>query len=389
MPKEVIEMKKRDVLKALILCLGCMCFWGCDTTPDEVEPAETLTISFDLPETPASIPSYYRTESMYLDTDTLLEYFFEGEDPIEVEGDGYIQGDTFYTLVEGSAEEFEKFLMNWNGGQVRDLPGATGFYGGFSFTQSYVDGKKMPYSDYSLLPLRRRGYSNERYAMDIDLAFRPRAEVEEEVDTLLKNIGLTQAVRVETRCMEVKTMQAYVDEQIQRQERLREENAQYTGWDSGKTLEPYMVSPGEEAYLLYYAQGVDGNVFCDFDTGLGIPTPGGYVLYGESGILDVNLTLFADITQTGEPAAVASPQECLNEYIREYNQNIEADPEELTMMGLYYVSTDLNDTVEKEYIPAWILEIRSEGIDQYGNPSVDYQYRVWNALSGEGMTKMR
>ncbi len=382
-------MKKHDIWKVLILCLVCMCFLSCDTTPNEEEPAETLTISFDLPEAPESIPSYYRTESMYLDTGTLLEYFFEGEDPIEAGEDGYIQGETFYTLAEGSQEEHEKFLTNWNGGQVRDLPGATSFYGGLTFYQAYVDGRKLPYSTYSLLPLGRRIYPNELYATDIDLAFRPRAEVEEEVNAFMKSIGLTQAVLIETRCLEAETMQAYVEEQILQQAKLEEENASNIDWDSRETLEPYTISPSEEAYLLYYAQEIDGNIFCDFDTGLGIPIVGGYVLYGESGILDVNLFRFADVTETGEQASVISPRECLNEYIREYNQNIEAAPVELTMMGLYYVSTDLNETVEKEYIPAWILEIRNESVDPYGDPYVDYQYRVWNALNGEGMTKMR
>ena len=51
--------------------------------------------------------------------------------------------------------------------------------------------------------------------------------------------------------------------------------------------------------------------------------------------------------------------------------------------------TKLEETEEKEFIPVWVLEIRTEKITSQGQETVDYKYRVWNAITGEGMTSTR
>ena len=112
-------------------------------------------------------------------------------------------------------------------------------------------------------------------------------------------------------------------------------------------------------------------------------------MYTQNGITYLDFSNFVHVLEEGEEVEVVSPQECLDEYIREFNLNLEPDPTELTLMGLYYVPTKLEETEEKEFIPVWVLEIRTEKITSQGQETVDYKYRVWNAITGEGMTSTR
>ena len=75
----------------------------------------------------------------------------------------------------------------------------------------------------------------------------------------------------------------------------------------------------------------------------------------------------------------------MDAYIEECNQNLEADPVELTTLGLYYISSGLDEGDRWEFFPVWILEVRSESVNEYGIRVVDHRYPIWDAITGERM----
>ena len=70
-----MKMKYEICLLCVILICASVC--SCDSESD-IQPNSNLTISLEMPESPEHVPSYYQAERIYLDTDTLVEYFFVG-----------------------------------------------------------------------------------------------------------------------------------------------------------------------------------------------------------------------------------------------------------------------------------------------------------------------
>lgn len=374
---------KQWIYGIIILCL---LLGGCDTSSGDVLDGQNdvLTVSLEMPETPETVPSYYLAERMYVNEEALLAYFFQGEDPVKDDFQR-IEGEAYYCSQDGGWQEF---LLVRNGMITSGLPGAYYHYGGFRYSQYMDGGYRLPYATYHL-------FSNivteksiiETYSKELELDFQSRENVQAEIRTFLDAIGLNQAKVDQCYSMDVETMQELADAYIRKEERVIQ-NADVVDPER-KAPEPYTFTQEEEAYYLTYAQEVDGNRFCNLDLGLGMRCPSGYVLYTQEGIVEADFGQFVQITEEGEATEVVSPQECLDAYLNEFHQNLEPVPTELTMMGLYYVPTELEEAEEQEYIPVWVLEIRQVGEDTLGDEMIEYRYRVWNAVTGEGMTNMR
>lgn len=378
-------------MKQKILCISLLglllfgCFMtACDTTSEE---SDALTISFDMPETPETVPSYYLAERMFVDEEEALSYFFEGEDPIKDDFQSIV-GERYYIEDEKAQNVTYKSLQIQNGAITSDLPDSYPFYGGMSYYQYSRKADLDTYQKYKVYSsISSQKYINEAYSKEADLEFRSREDVQAELRSFLDRVGLEQAELDQCYSMDAETMQYLADKYIREEEITRQNAAvQNPDWED---LEPHTFTKEEEAYFLTYAQEVDGHRFCNLDLGLGMSTPGGSILYTQNGITCLDFSHFVHVLEAGEPTEVVAPQECLDEYIREFNLNLEPDPTELTLMGLYYVPTKLEETEEKEYIPVWILEIRTEKMSPQGQEEVDYRYRVWNAITGEGMTSTR
>ena len=121
-----MKMKYEICLLCVILICASVC--SCDSESD-IQPNSNLTISLEMPESPEHVPSYYQAERIYLDTDTLVEYFFAGESPLQPEMEN-ITGEVFYTT--------QKQLTNHNGGLVSQLPGADAYFGGLRKNLRYI-----------------------------------------------------------------------------------------------------------------------------------------------------------------------------------------------------------------------------------------------------------
>ncbi len=377
---------KQKILCISLLCLllfGCF-MTACDTTSEE---SDALTISFDMPETPETVPSYYLAERMFVNEEEALSYFFEGEDPTKDDFES-IMGEMYYIEDEKAENVTYKSLHIFNGAITSDIPGSYAFYGGMRYSQNSKRADLNLYNKYKLFSqVTTQKYINETYSKEADLEFRSREDVQAELRSFLDRVGLEQAELDQCYSMDAETMQYLADKYI-REEEITRQNAAVQNPDQ-EVLEPYTFTKEEEAYFLTYAQEVDGHRFCNLDLGLGMSTPGGFILYTQNGITYLDFSNFVHVLEEGEEVEVVSPQECLDEYIREFNLNLEPDPTELTLMGLYYVPTKLEETEEKEFIPVWVLEIRTEKITSQGQETVDYKYRVWNAITGEGMTSTR
>lgn len=360
----------------LCVILICASVFGCDSESD-IQPSSGLTISLDMPETPKHVPSYYRAEKMYLDTDGLVDYFFAGESPLQPEMEN-ITGEVFYT-VQGNES---KYLTNYNGGLISQLSGADAYFGGFSFT--YTE-KTSVYWTYQTWNSTRRGYPNEIYSQESDLDFMTRNEAAAKVRSILDQWGLEQMAPVEILSLDVATLQARTDEWVEETNRYNQ-IVSSQGGSLREEMKSYRFTAEEEGYLFYCALEEDGFLFCDFDTRMGLSiVPNGSILYGREGVIDAHFQDVVDVTEAGEEAAVVSAQSCLDAYIEEWNQNLEADPIELTMMGLYYISSGSGESDHWDFFPVWILEVRSELVNEYGIQYVDYRYSIWDAITGERM----
>lgn len=377
-------MGYKQVVYGIIII--CFLLGSCDTSSGDMldEQNEALTVSLEMPETPETVPSYYLAERMYVNEEALLAYFFQGEDPVKDDFQR-IEGDAYYSQQDGGWQEF---LLVRNGAFISELPDAYFYYGGFYFNTHKENYEELPYNTYHVFSnISSQKNIIETYSKELELDFQSRETVQAEIRTFLDAIGLNQAEVDQCYSMDVETMQELADAYIRKEERVIQ-NADVVDPER-KVPEPYTFTQEEEAYYLTYAQEVDGNRFCNLDLGLGMQCPGGYVLYTRDGIVEADFGQFVQVTGEGEATEVVSPQECLDAYLEEFHQNLEPVPTELTMMGLYYVPIELEEAEEQEYIPVWVLEIRQVGEDTLGDEMIEYRYRVWNAVTGEGMTNMR
>ena len=125
---------KQKILCISLLCLllfGCF-MTACDTTSEE---SDALTISFDMPETPETVPSYYLAERMFVNEEEALSYFFEGEDPTKDDFES-IMGEMYYIEDEKAENVTYKSLHIFNGAITSDIPGSYAFYGGMRYSQN-------------------------------------------------------------------------------------------------------------------------------------------------------------------------------------------------------------------------------------------------------------
>lgn len=365
-----MKMKYEICLLCVILICASVC--SCDSESD-IQPNSNLTISLEMPESPKHVPSYYQAERIYLDTDTLVEYFFAGESPLQPEMEN-ITGEVFYTT--------QKQLTNHNGGLVSQLPGADAYFGGFDF---FYKEKFTVYSTYHIYNFTRRGYPNEIYSQESELDFMTRDKATAEVRSILDQLGLKQMVPVAVLSLDATTLQARADEWVEETNRFVQ-IASSQGGNPQEEMETYTFTEEEEGYLFYFALERDGFLFCDFDMKMGLSVvPFGRILYGREGVVDASFQDIVDVTEAGEKVEVVSAQSCLDAYIEECNQNLEADPVELTTLGLYYISSGLDEGDRWEFFPVWILEVRSESVNEYGIRVVDHRYPIWDAITGERM----